>query len=165
MDSLTVATWVLAAVTLAYVVLTALVMKQNHRLVARQTTPEVIAFVEVSKQHAAHLVVQNVGAGVARNVRVGAPAEWRSHRQIGALGEVGFIAKGIGVLPSGSRMHTMIAVLPQMDKERTEPIPIDLSFQDSDGKSYSSHFDLDLRELLGIRAGSIVAPGSMIGVE
>ncbi len=164
MDSLTLATWVLAVVTAGYLASTIILVRQNRKLVARQTRPEVIAFAEVTDKHAVNLVVQNMGAGVARNVRVDAPSNWTALDELGRLGDIGFVAKGIGVLPIGARVHSLIAMMLRLDSESLQPIKIDLTYEDIDGEGYGPYeFRIDLREMLGIRPGSTTAPGSLVG--
>jgi hypothetical protein len=164
MDSLTVATWCLVAVTVVYATLTGLILLQNRELVRRGTRPEVVAFIEVSQQHVAYLVVQNVGAGVARNVRIDTDKEWMYQKDIGPLGGIGFIAKGLSVLPAGGRVHSMIAAMPGFSPDRAPAFSIQITFSDANGKQYQSSFQLDIAEFLGVRAGHHSAPGSMYGV-
>jgi len=91
-DSLTLATWCLVGITVVYATLTGLILFQNRSLVSRQTRPEVIAFMEVSKEHAVYLVLQNLGAGVARSIQVEVPEDWTLGKSLGPLGDVGFVA-------------------------------------------------------------------------
>ena len=164
-DPLTIATLALVAVTLLYVVLTGFILRQNAKLISAQTRPNVVAFAEGNASHCVFFVVQNVGPGVAKNVRVDVPTDWEADPQLGNLGRIGFVAKGISVMPAGARVHSFIAIMAQIDKETLQPFVAQVTFADASGKLYSSEYEIDLSQMFGIKPSDHAAPGNLVGAR
>ena len=164
-DPLIIANWALVGVTLVYVVLTGLILLQNAKLIAGQTRPDVIAYVEGNEKHAIFLVVENAGPGVAKDVSVDVPEEWSANESLGNLGRIGFVAKGISILPPGRRVHSFIAIGADINKEALQPFVVRLTFSDTAGKRHSSECPVDLSEMSGIRASDHAAPGNLVGAR
>ena len=164
-DPLTIATWGLVGVTLLYVLLTGVILWQNKKLIEGQTTPNVIAFAEGDDKHAVFFVIQNVGPGVAKDVRVDVPADWSAHPNLGNLGRIGFVARGISVMPTGARVHSFIAIMSQIDKKTLRPFTAHLTFADASGRSHEADWEIDLSQMFGIKPSDHAAPGNLVGAR
>jgi hypothetical protein len=142
----------LILVTAAYVVLTYRIVRQNQELVRSQSRPDVVVLLEADPDHAAYFVVQNVGPGVARNVRITTDDEWSVNRDLGRIGDIGFVAHGIPVMPPGARLYSFIAVTHHPRFSSIEPLQVHVEYEGADG-SHAAEFVLDARLFVGMKPG------------
>jgi hypothetical protein len=149
------------ATVVVYVVIGAVAwrqVKEARRLREEQARPWVVAYFEASGSSAVHIVIENTGTTVARDVKVAFdPLLTSTLLRFDPL-TIPALAEGISMLPPRHRLIFDFDWYMQREKERLPMrFAVTVAYKGADGKTpLSTTYDLDLRSLTGSR---LPAPG------
>jgi hypothetical protein len=138
---------ILTFITGVYALLTFLMLLESRKTRLWQTQPRVTIYIKPEDEfNMMDLVVENLGAGPALNIRLTLKHEFEVDGD--KLSEMGMFKNGIAFLPPSGKIQTYIASM-------FEPGAIDQTFEihaeysDSSGKSYNHNFQLGFGQYKG----------------
>lgn len=153
MDSIIgISAMIQAIATVVLVVFTIIYVKLTSRMLKATNQPEIMVSL---RPHEAHvnvvmLWIENVGTGVARNVRFGCNL---SHSFDGKtqLNDVGFLKNGIDVLGPGQKIdHFLVSILENPSVLKQAPFKLTVTYSNSSGNQDDEKiFHLHSREYIG----------------
>lgn len=146
-------TLVLAVATIAYVRLTAGLLRENIAIREAASRPNLWITTIVHEAHInlISLVIENGGNGPALHAMftVRQPVV---RRGVVDLKTIGMFREGIKNLGPHQRVETFLAnAIGNLDLLKKEPLVIHVSYQDQFAKRYTQEFAIDFREMEGIR--------------
>ena len=140
-----IATVVLVACTIRYVKLTSRILRAANQ-------PEIVISLRPHEAHVnlAMLWIENVGTGVARDVRFTCDLSFSFDGKT-QLKDIGFLKNGIDVLGPGQKInHFLVSILENPEVLKQAPFKLTVTYSDSSGNSEDKKiFHLYFREYLG----------------
>ena len=121
-----IATIVLVGITGYYAYLTRRILKANN-------TPEIAISLRPHNAyiHCVMLCIENIGTGAARNIQFQTDLSFKPDGE-SALGEVGFLNKGIDYLGAGQKIeHFLVSVIGKLDELKTTPFEFSVTYTDA----------------------------------
>lgn len=121
-----IATAVLVVVTICYTYLTWRLLKAND-------TPEIAISLRPHEGHihCVLLCIENIGTGAARNIQFQTDLSFKPDGER-ALEKVSFLKHGIDYLGPGEKIdHFLVSVIGKLDKLKTTPLEIGVTYTDS----------------------------------
>lgn len=142
-----IATIVLVGITGYYAYLTRRILKANN-------TPEIAISLRPHNAyiHCVMLCIENIGTGAARNIQFQTDLSFKPDGE-SALGEVGFLNKGIDYLGPGQKIeHFLVSVIGKLDELKTTPFEFSVTYTDAlkQKQKYEHTFYLDFGEDEGL---------------
>ena len=141
-----IATAVLVIVTIVYVIFT-------YRIVRATNQPEIMVSLRPHETYGyfAILRVENVGTGVARNVRFTGDLSL-GFQSITPFKDIGFLKNGIDLLGPGQKIeHCLGSILENPEALKQPPFEITVTYSDSSTNHEEKKiFHLNSREFIGV---------------
>ena len=140
-----ISTVVLVIVTGYYVYLTRRILEENRMMRLETHKPEIVVSLRPHEAHVhcAILCVENVGTGVAREVRFTGNLSARFDGET-PLEEIGFLKNGIDTLGPGQKIeHFLVSVLENPHVLEQTPLEIGVTYKDSITPNHDRTFHLD----------------------
>jgi hypothetical protein len=149
-------TLVVAAATVFYAILTRQLVGETMRMRTAQTDPHVAVRIEPSDLwiNLVLLVVENVGAGPAYDVRLSvAPDFVTANKQ--SLSELGMLKHGLPYMAPGQRVsHFLASVtddMPDFDKdEKRYNFTVTTRYKSVTGTQHEFQYPIDFKQLIGL---------------
>jgi hypothetical protein len=146
---LLVASVVLAAVTW--------VLAKETRLLRRaQTDPHLSVWIEPHERemHWIDMLIENIGAGPARNVEFLATPDFECFKDQ-PLSRLGFMKKGLPYLAPRQRLRFFLTnLLEDFETKMANPFDLVVRYQAKDGKTFAETFRIDFSPLRNLPGGS-----------
>ncbi len=142
-----IATIVLVGITGYYAYLTRRMLEANN-------TPEIAISLRPHEAyiHCVMLCIENIGTGAARNIKFQTDLSFKPDGDR-ALGEAGFLKKGIGYLGPGQKIeHFLVSVIGKLDELKNTPLEFKVTYTDvvKQKHKYEHTFHLDFGEDEGL---------------
>lgn len=143
---------VVAFATVAYVVLTTLLVRETRAVRRAGAEPHVSVYAEPSERTSAFfdLVIANVGSGSAYDLRFSLEEEWTILPNE-ELSQIGLIKDGIGYLAPGQRFRFIVAHGSGLFKEGVQSwFRLHVGYRDVFGRHRDETFPIDFRPYRGM---------------
>ena len=147
---------IVAAATVVYPRLTAGLVRETNRMRRSQTEPEVVISVEPSATwiNLIELVVENIGAGSAYNLRLEVDPDVKCSRGE-MLSSIGLFKHGLRQLAPRRSVKTFLFSVAGRDADIVNPdgpfrFVVTATYESGAGESIVRRFELDLLHLLGM---------------
>lgn len=147
---------VVAAATVAYVILTRMILAESRRLRRSQAEPRVLVYAEIRTVAVVDLVVHNVGTGPAYAVQFSLKQDFQILEDA-RLSEIGFLRQGIHLLGPGQKYRTLLAFPSRKDLMTSTLVEVSADYKDVYGTQYHDEFRVDLQAFENIRPGTTPA--------
>ncbi|MCL4554408.1 MAG: hypothetical protein M1565_04670 [Actinobacteria bacterium] len=144
---------VVAVATVAYVVLTRMIVDESRRLRRSQAEPRVLVYAEIRTVAVVDLVIHNVGTGPAYAVRFSLKQDFQILENA-RLSEIGFMRQGIHLLGPGQKYRTLLAIPSRKDLMTSTLVEVSADYKDVYGTQYHDEFRVDLQAFENIRPGT-----------
>lgn len=138
--------FILAIITLIYVILTRKLVLENKKTREVLNAPKVITVIEPSPERASlvEMVLKNIGFGPAFNIVIKVEPDLFCYSGKKLLSEHSFVKRGISYLAPGDKFRHFLNEASDMKKEEIETIyKGSLTYKDVYGKVYNSNFVID----------------------
>lgn len=133
--------------------LTISLAKENRLIRMSSTDPEVVAFILPSKTsiHLANLIVQNIGKGTARSIRILLDADFDDFSQHKVSIKHATEWQKISLLPPSERIEFFFgSFIDLLQEPKLKPFKVIIEYRDSRNKKYRCNFQLDPSEYEGL---------------
>ncbi|MEM8950246.1 MAG: hypothetical protein AAGC99_13030 [Pseudomonadota bacterium] len=152
------ATIVIAATSIATVIMTAALIRENRLLRKAGSMPSVVAYLAIDQRYtrAINFVLANVGQGPARKVKFSFDGDQDNLRARGIDIANQATREPVGMLPQGEQIVLFLGMGPNLlGKPMLKPFVVSLDYEDLKGRRYKSEHSLDVSQFDGFsRLGS-----------
>lgn len=142
---------VLAACTIIYTIINALMLCESKKSRYQRITPILISYLKLSEnKKLIQLYVENVGEGLAKDVTFNFI---KNHNLFGKspVSEMyGFLKNGMNSFPSGNIMHCILDDLQRIDFNLNPYVEIEINYKDLRNKAYKENYKLPFNQIKGI---------------
>lgn len=139
----------LVLITRRYVLLTGELVESNKKFVKTSNKPEILVYLRPDNDNflCVNLCVENVGPGLACNVRfIPDDPSFAPGDEI-SLGDIGFIKNKIEYWGPGHKIENFLtSVVGKQDLFERGPFKINVTYEDSENAKYDRNFSLDFKQ-------------------
>jgi hypothetical protein len=146
-----ISTAIVSVATLAYAVLTLIIVKETIELRKAQTEPEIIVYFQpkIDKPFFYEIVVKNIGGSTAYNLKWSFdPIETIIKDQFSSIGNQNFFSKGVAYFAPGQFYNSFFGSGVDLSKKQ-KSFDISVTFTNRQNKKYFRTFTIDTRQYLG----------------
>ena len=144
---------IVSIATVIYAILTIVLVKETIRLREVQTEPEIVVYLQIPEDLPSvfHIVVRNIGGGIAYNIRWEFDQNAILAKERGSrLDKQHFFTKGADYFAPGQVYSSMFGAGPELLQEPAPPaLLLRVSYENRQGKKYFREYSVDPMQFYG----------------
>ena len=149
--------------TIAYVILTAKLVKETRIMRKSQVEPQIIAYLDLAETKAAivYIKTKNIGLGIANNVKFNIikDLDYPDSRK---LNDYKYFSEGVNYFPpSHEDKHLLFSFQEEADSKTIDYIELEVEYESILKEKKTERYKLEFKELTG--KGNLIPPDTHIG--
>jgi hypothetical protein len=154
---------VVTASTVAYVILTAKLVKETRTMRKNQVEPHIVAYLDITETKAdiVYLKTKNIGQGVALNVKFNIEKDI-NYPKAKSLKSISYFSEGVNYFPPGHEdKHLLFSFMNNKEDKTLDSIIFEIEYESVLKDKRKNKYELKFRELIG--KGNLIPPDTHIG--